>query len=242
MNQSPEIGANRRTRWVGVVLLAFGVGVSLSALAASDARMLPAPAIDEPAAESPSEIAILAGGCFWGVQGVFQHVDGVTSALAGYAGGEKNSAHYERVGGGGTGHAESVQISFDPRRISYGRLLQIYFAVAHDPTQLNRQGPDTGPQYRSALFPINEDQAKIARAYIAQLNQAHSFRGAIVTTIEPGREFYRAEDYHQDYLTMHPTTPYIVYNDLPKIADLKRLFPDLYRADPILVAQARSMR
>jgi peptide-methionine (S)-S-oxide reductase len=179
---------------------------------------------------------VLAGGCFWGVQGVFQHVNGVTNALSGYAGGDKETAQYETVSAGGTGHAESVRVTFDPRRISYGRILQIYFSVAHDPTELNRQGPDTGTNYRSAIFPTSPDQARIAKAYIDQLNQAHVFDATIVTTIEPDRAFYPAEDYHQDFLVRNPTYPYIVINDLPKVENLKRLFPDLYRDDPVLVS------
>jgi len=170
---------------------------------------------------------------------VFQHVDGVTGAVSGYAGGEQATAHYEVVGSGVTGHAESVSVTFDPRRISYGRILQIYFSVAHDPTELNRQGPDTGTQYRSTIFPVTKGQADIASAYIAQLNQAHAFPAPVVTTIEAGRAFYPAEAYHQDYLTRHPTNSYIVYNDLPKIGELQRLFPELYRADPVLVAARR---
>ena len=179
---------------------------------------------------------MLAGGCFWGVQGVFQHVDGVTNAVSGYAGGDKDTAHYETVGTGVTGHAESVRVTFDPRRISYGRILQIYFSVAHDPTELNYQGPDRGTQYRSTIFPGTPEQTAIAGAYVAQLNQVHAFRAPVVTTVETGREFYPAEAYHQDFLTLHPTNSYIVYNDLPKIRELQRLFPDLYRADPVLVA------
>jgi len=170
---------------------------------------------------------------------VFQHVEGVTRAVSGYAGGAAGTAHYEMVGRGGTGHAESVQITFDPSKISYGRILQIYFSVAHDPTQLNYQGPDTGPQYRSAIFPTSEEQAKMAKAYIDQLNQAHVYRNAIVTTIEPGRAFYPAEDYHQDFLTLNPNYPYIVINDLPKIENLKRIFPELYRDQPVLVMAAQ---
>jgi peptide-methionine (S)-S-oxide reductase len=170
---------------------------------------------------------------------VFQHVKGVTSAVSGYAGGDKKTAQYEVVGTGRTGHAESVRITFDPRQISYGHILQIYFAVAHNPTELNRQGPDVGPQYRSAIFPANAEQAQIAKTYIAQLNQARAFDAAIVTKIEPGKEFYPAEDYHQDFLTLHPNYPYIVYNDLPKLDDLKRIFPELYRANPVLVCARR---
>jgi len=204
---------------------------------AGEARAIPAPALDEPASSATSEVAVLGGGCFWGVQGVFQHVDGVTNAVSGYAGGEKATADYQRVSGGTTGHAESVRISFDPRKITYGRILQIYFSVAHDPTQLNRQGPDTGTQYRSAIFPTSAEQAEVAKAYISQLDQSHTFDAAIVTRIEPDRAFYPAETDHQDYLALHPASPYIVTNDLPKLTGLKRLFPDLYRAEPVLVSQ-----
>ncbi len=203
--------------------------------AAEEARVIPAPMVDEAPAQSTSEVAVLAGGCFWGVQGVFQHVDGVTSAVSGYAGGEADTAEYKTVGSGTTGHAESVQITYDPRKISYGKILQIYFSVAHDPTQFNYQGPDMGPQYRSTIFPANDEQAKIAKAYIAQLDAAHVYGDAIVTTLEPGKTFYPAEDYHQDFLTLNPTYPYIVYNDLPKVENLKRLFPELYREQPVLV-------
>ena len=208
---------------------------------AGEGRAIPAPTLDEHAGNVTSEVAELAGGCFWGVQGVFQHVDGVTNAVSGYAGGEKATADYELVSSGTTGHAESVRISFDPRKITYGRILQIYFSVAHDPTQLNRQGPDMGPQYRSAIFPTNAEQAAVAKAYISQLDQSHAFNAAIVTQIEPDRDFYPAETYHQDFLTLHPTYPYIVFNDLPKLTELKRLFPDLYRAEPILVSQVGVM-
>jgi peptide-methionine (S)-S-oxide reductase len=195
--------------------------------------------LDETDRTATTEVAVLAGGCFWGVQGVFQHVAGVSAAVAGYAGGAAETAHYEEVGTGATGHAESVRVTFDPRHISYGHILQIYFSVAHDPTELNYQGPDTGKQYRSTIFPITHEQADIARAYITQLNQAHTFKAPVVTTIETGRAFYPAEAYHQDFLTRHPTNPYIVYNDLPKIKALQRLFPDVYRADPVLVAAAQ---
>ncbi len=180
---------------------------------------------------------MLAGGCFWGVQGVFQHVAGVKNAVSGYAGGDATTAHYRVVGSGATGHAEAVQITFDPSEISYGKLLQVYFSVAHDPTQLNRQGPDRGTQYRSTIFPQNAAQAKVAEAYIGQLEKAKVYDAPVVTTVETGKMFYTAEDYHQDYLTLNPTAPYIVYNDLPKIAHLERLFPDLYRADPVLVSE-----
>jgi len=207
-----------------------------AALASSDARVIPPFAPSSPSAPSAnSEVAVLAGGCFWGVQGVYQHVKGVTSAVSGYAGGDKRTAVYEITNSGTTGHAEAVQITFDPRQVSFADLLQIYFSVAHDPTQLNRQGPDTGTQYRSAIFPVNEEQARVARAYIAQLDQARVFKAAIATRIEPGRTFFPAEKYHQDFLARHPAHPYIVVNDLPKIDDLKRVFPGLYRAAPALV-------
>ena len=172
------------------------------------------------------------------MQGVFQHVAGVKNAVSGYAGGDKDAAQYETVSSGTTGHAESVQITFDPRQISYGRILQIYFSVAHDPTELNRQGPDSGTQYRSAVFPTSPDQVRIAKAYIAQLDQADVFDAAIVTKIEPDKSFYPAEDYHQDFLAKNPTYPYIVINDQPKIEALKRLFPQAYQANPMLVSAA----
>ena len=212
---------------------------STSSILAANSNMsrIPAPALDgTPKPEAAREVAIVAGGCFWGVQGVFQHVKGVTSAVSGYAGGDKKTAQYEIIGSGTTGHAESVQVTYDPRQISYGRLLQIFFSVVHDPTELNRQGPDTGTQYRSAIFSTNADQANIAKAYIAQLDQARVFKKAIVTKIEPDRTFYPAEKYHQDFLTQNTRNPYIVIYDLPKIQDLKSLFPDFYRATPMLVA------
>jgi peptide-methionine (S)-S-oxide reductase len=224
-------------------LFVFAAALSLPVLvipltaplsAAGNAHAIPAPVIDEAAGASPLETAVLAGGCFWGVQGVYQHVEGVTSAVSGYAGGEKETAQYYTVGRGTTGHAESVRVTFDPRKNSYGRILQIYFSVAHDPTELNRQGPDTGAQYRSAIFPANAEQARVAEAYIAQLSTARVFDGAIVTKIEPNKAFYPAEAYHQDFLVQHPNHPYIVLNDLPKIGELKRLFPEIYRPDPVL--------
>jgi peptide-methionine (S)-S-oxide reductase len=203
------------------------------------ALAIPKATVDAPSGQATSDVAVFAGGCFWGVQGVFQHVKGVTSAVSGYAGGDQKSAVYEVVSSGTTGHAESVQITFDPRLISYGQLLQIFFSV-HDPTELDRQGPDFGTQYRSTIFPTNAGQADVAKAYIAQLGQAHVFQKAIVTTIEPDRAFYPAESYHQDFLTRNPTYPYIVINDLPKIEELKHVFPDLYRAEPVLVAGMQS--
>jgi peptide-methionine (S)-S-oxide reductase len=223
-----------------LLLPAAIVGLVVSRSTAEEARAIPEAALDEPAGQAATaEVAVLAGGCFWGVQGVFQHVKGVTSAVSGYAGGDKETAHYETVGSGTTGHAESVRVAFDPHSISYGRILQIYFSVAHDPTELNRQGPDRGTQYRSAIFPTSAEQVQIAKAYIAQLNEARVFAAAIVTKIEPDRAFYPAEDYHQDFLTRHPSYPYIVINDLPKIENLRRLLPGLYRVDPVLVTAAQ---
>jgi peptide-methionine (S)-S-oxide reductase len=193
------------------------------------------PIVDEPATGAHQETAVLAGGCFWGVQGVFQHVNGVTKVVSGYSGGKPDTAQYETVSGGRTGHAESVQITFDPTRISYGRLLQIYFSVAHDPTELNRQGPDSGTQYRSAIFPANAEQTRVAQSYIAQLDKSHAFPAPIVTKTDPLTGFYPAEGYHQNYLTLHPDQPYIAANDIPKVENLKRLFPNLYRDEPVLV-------
>jgi peptide-methionine (S)-S-oxide reductase len=204
-------------------------------IAAEGAHAIPAPAVDTPPGQATSAVAVFAGGCFWGVQGVFQHTKGVTNAVSGYAGGDKKTAAYETVGSGRTGHAEAVQVTFDPQQISYGRLLQIFFSVAHDPTELNRQGPDTGTQYRSTIFPLDPGQAEVAKAYIAQLNQARAFKKTIATTIEPDRIFYPAEKYHQDFLTLNPTYPYIVYNDLPKIANLQSILPADYRDKPVLV-------
>jgi peptide-methionine (S)-S-oxide reductase len=226
-----------------VMALAVIVSVDLRTvqLAAGETRVIPAPSVDEPVGQQAvTETATLAGGCFWGVQGVFQHVKGVTSAVSGYAGGSQETAQYKTVSSGTTGHAESVRVTFDPRQVSYGRILQVYFSVAHDPTQLDEQGPDAGTQYRSAIFPVNAEQARVAGTYITQLNQAHVFDAAIVTKIEAGHSFYPAETYHQDFLERNPSYPYIVFNDLPKIRELKRLFPDLYRADPVLVAPAQS--
>jgi peptide-methionine (S)-S-oxide reductase len=233
----PRLTQALRPTIAAALFAVLATGFWLGTGAAADvARTVPAPAVDEPASSAASEVAVLAGGCFWGVQGVFQHVDGVTGAVSGYAGGAKDTADYHTVSAGSTGHAETVQITFDPRRISYGRILQIYFSVAHDPTELNRQGPDVGTQYRSAIFPQSAGQARIAEAYIAQLDNAHVFPTPIVTKIESGKAFYVAEDYHQNYLTLHPTQPYIAINDLPKVHALKQLFPSLYRDTPVLVA------
>lgn len=239
-----RIRSVRVARFAGLtaaaVLLA-GVALEFVGRAsAEDARVVPAPSMDEKAGSSGTETVVLAGGCFWGVQGVFQHVNGVISATSGYAGGSKDAAHYEMVSTGDTGHAESVRVVFDPHKVSYGHLLQIYFSVAHDPTELNYQGPDSGTQYRSAIFPSTPEQADVAKAYIDQLNHAKVFDANIVTRIEPARQFYAAEDYHQDFLTTHPNYPYIVINDLPKIKDLKHLFPKDYRTDPVLVTASAS--
>jgi peptide-methionine (S)-S-oxide reductase len=224
------------------VFVAAGLTVRSNSAVAEGGRFVPSPVVDLPPGQATSAVVVLAGGCFWGVQGVYQHVKGVSSAISGYAGGDGKTAGYEAVSAGRTGHAESVQVTYDPRQISYGRLLQIFFAVVHDPTELDRQGPDTGPQYRSAIFPASAEQAEVAKAYIAQLDQAHAFKKAIVTKIEPNRTFYAAENYHQDFLTRNPRNPYIAINDLPKIEDLKRVFPDLYRATPVLVADVRSSK
>lgn len=192
---------------------------------------IPDPVIDAPlAAAKGKQTAVIAGGCFWGIQAVFQHVKGVTKATSGYSGGEAKTAEYERVSTGRTGHAESVEITYDPSQISYGQLLKVFFSVAHDPTQLNRQGPDTGTQYRSAIFFSDENQARIARAYIEQLNQAKVFDQPIVTQVVALKAFYEAEAYHQDYALHHPNEPYIVIHDLPKVANLRKQLPELYRA------------
>lgn len=206
-----------------------------AANAAEEAVVIAAPAVDEPAGTARTATAIFAGGCFWGVQGVFQHVKGVTSAVSGYTGGEARTANYEAVEGGDTGHAESVKITYDPTQVSYGKLLQVFFSVAHDPTQLNRQGPDRGTQYRSAIFPQTASQRAVAEKYIAQLDASRAFKKPLVTRIEMDKKFYTAESYHQNYLTLHPNDPYIVYNDLPKVANLKRISPDLYRSDAVLL-------
>jgi peptide-methionine (S)-S-oxide reductase len=206
------------------------------AQAQDEAFAIPPPAFDEtPSDGSDIVVAVIAGGCFWGVQGVYQHVEGVLNAVSGYAGGSKHDAKYELVGNGDTGHAEAVQITYDRSKITYGKLLQVYFSVAHDPTQLNRQGPDHGPQYRSTIFPTGMQQREVAERYIAQLDAAKVFRREIVTTIEDGRTFYPAETYHQDFMVRNPSYPYIVINDAPKVRNLAELFPELYRPEPVLV-------
>src|SRR6266576_2825637 len=200
-----------------------------NAATATVGGVLPNPVIDAPLAPTKGEqTAIIAGGCFWGIQAVFEHVKGVISVSAGYSGGAADTAHYEMVSEGNTGHAESVRIKYDPSRISYGQLLKVYFAVAHDPTELNRQGPDTGTQYRSAIFYSNAEQKRIADAYIDQLNKAGVFKRPIVTQVVALKAFYEAEAYHQDYAQHHPDEPYIAINDLPKVAELRKQLPDLY--------------
>ncbi|MDT7541359.1 MAG: peptide-methionine (S)-S-oxide reductase [Acidobacteriota bacterium] len=203
--------------------------LACGANAAASAPTIPDPTLDAPLATMHGEqTAVVAGGCFWGLQVVFQHVKGVKSVIAGYSGGAARAARYETVSTGETGHAESVKITYDPSQVSYGTLLKVFFAVAHDPTELNRQGPDTGTQYRSAIFYSNEEQKRIAQAYIAQLDQAKVFGRAIVTQVTPLDSFYQAEAYHQDYATRHPDDPYIAYNDLPKVENLRKRLPDLY--------------
>jgi peptide-methionine (S)-S-oxide reductase len=215
---------------LAVVLALVGAVRWNSAKAAESSRVLPDPVVDTPlAASADSETAVVAGGCFWGIQAVFYHVKGVKNATSGYSGGSASTAEYETVSTGSTGHAESVKITFDPSKVSYGQLLKVFFSVAHDPTQLDRQGPDTGSQYRSAIFYANEKQKNIAEAYISQLEQAKSFPRPIVTQVVPLRAFYAAEAYHQNYAMLHPDNPYIAINDAPKVEHLQRQFPDLYR-------------
>ncbi|MEP7062892.1 MAG: peptide-methionine (S)-S-oxide reductase MsrA [Betaproteobacteria bacterium] len=212
-------------------LLAAGLLLAVQACgAASSAVSLPAPAVDIPAAQAKApQTAVFAGGCFWGVEAVFRHVKGVSSAVSGYAGGNVKSPGYELVSTGTTGHAESVKVTYDPSQVSYGQLLKVFFSVAHDPTQLNRQGPDSGTQYRSAIFTMNDEQARVARAYVAQLDGAKVFGSPIVTQVVPLPAFYDAEAYHQNYAALHPHEPYIAFNDLPKVDHLREQFPDLYR-------------
>ena len=207
------------------------------AACAEKAVVLPAPTQDA-TSTAQTETAVFAGGCFWGVQAVFQHTKGVLNAVSGYAGGEKATANYSLVGSGMTGHAEAVQVTYDPKQVSYGKLLQILFSVAHDPTQLNRQGPDAGTQYRSALFYRTDEQKRVTEQYIAQLDAAKVFPKKIVTQVAPLKGFYAAEAYHQDYATLNPHSPYIAAYDTPKIANLKALMPQVYRDKPVLVSQA----
>jgi peptide-methionine (S)-S-oxide reductase len=224
-------------RTLATILLALTS--SMVACGGEAAVTIPAPALDDEPAAGNTRIAVLAGGCFWGVQGVYQHLNGVKNVLAGYAGGERSTAEYENVSEGDTGHAESVQIVYDPSKVTYGQILQVFFSVAHDPTQLNRQGPDFGMQYRSAIFYGDATQKKIAEAYIAQLDKAGVYSGRIVTRVDPLRGFYAAEGYHQDYLLNHPHEPYIAINDLPKVRNFQRLLPALYNPRAVTVASAK---
>jgi peptide-methionine (S)-S-oxide reductase len=227
----------RRPVWAAAVLAFAVLGIVLwrSPLFGAEAPVVIAPpVIDNPKAAGPPQTAVLAGGCFWGVQGVYEHVRGVQKVIAGYAGGDKATAQYETVSSGTTGHAESVKIIFDPAEISYGQILQIAFSVVHDPTQLNRQGPDVGTQYRSAVFYGDDTQKRIAEAYISQLGNSHVYSRPIVTRVDPLKGFYPAEDYHQDYLFHNPNAPYIAFFDIPKVENFKRTFPQLYSGRPVL--------
>ncbi len=231
-------------KFAGIATLALGALVAQhNASSAEPAVKLPLPVQDEKAliaTGAHTETAVFAGGCFWGMQGVFEHVRGVKQVASGYTGGAAGTAQYETVSEGKSGHAESVQITYDPTQITYGRLLQIFFSVAHNPTELNYQGPDHGTQYRSAVFPVNAEQRDVAQAYIAQLGTAHVFGGPVVTRAEDFKGFYPAESYHQNFLALHPDYPYIAINDMPKVSDLKRMFPDLYRNDPVLLKTTES--
>jgi len=228
---------SRRGVMLAIIPAAALALLSSGSHAAEEPVVIPPPAIDLPASGAKTATAVFAGGCFWGVQGVFQHTKGVTRAVSGYAGGKVDDATYDLVSSGSTAHAEAVEVTYDPSQVSYGQLLQVYFSVAHNPTQLDFQGPDHGTQYRSALFPMNAEEEKVATTYIAQLDAAKAFPAPIVTKIEAFSGFYPAEQYHQDFMTNNPTYPYIVINDLPKIAALKSVFPALYREDPVLVGQ-----
>jgi len=221
------------------LLLAAVLATTPLAVHAETAVTIPPPAAETAAQGAGLETAVLAGGCFWGIQAVYQHVKGVTNAVSGYAGGTQKEAEYETVSSGRTGHAESVKITFDPRQVSYGKILQIYFSVAHNPTTYNRQGPDIGPQYRSEIFPQSEAQLKTARDYIAQLDKAKVFGRPIVTKTDTMKAtFFPAEAYHQDYAIKHPYQPYIAFNDAPKVENLKKMFPDVWRDQPVTVAEA----
>jgi peptide-methionine (S)-S-oxide reductase len=213
------------------VIFLVGVTISACSLASASATSIPDPALDAPLAVAKGEqTAVLAGGCFWGVEAVFEHVKGVSDVKSGYSGGSSSTAQYEKVGTGETGHAESVKITYDPAQISYGQLLKVFFSVAHDPTELNRQGPDSGTQYRSAIFYADAEQKRIAQAYIDQLNRAKVFARPIVTEVAALKSFNEAEAYHQDYLANHPDEPYIVINDMPKVENLRKQLPTLYKA------------
>ena len=236
----PRRPRSRLSTYVAALgMLAISAIKLTPSFAAEDAVVIPPPAVDVQNANG-IQTAVLAGGCFWGVQGVFQHTSGIVSAVSGYSGGSRVNAAYQMVSTGTTGHAESVEIKFDPKKISYGKILQIFFSVAHDPTQLNRQGPDTGTQYRSAIFTTSDEQKKVAEAYIAQLDTAKVYTKPIVTKVGPLQAFFAAEAYHQDYLTLHPNQPYIAYNDIPKVENLKKLFAGNYSEKPVLVSDAKA--
>ncbi len=237
-SSSPRFQLSRRSLLGGLAVLPI---LSLPFMASHSVAQeepveIPPPSRDLKEAGTAAKL-VVAGGCFWGVQGVFQHVKGVTQAVSGYSGGSAETATYDQTSRGDTGHAETVEVTYDPSVVSFGKLLQIYFSVAHNPTQLNFQGPDRGTQYRSTIFALNADQAEVAKAYIAELDGLKKFDGPIVTTIEQFKAFYPAEQYHQDFLTLNPTWPYIVRNDLPKIDALASLFPQDYRAEPVLVGE-----
>src|SRR5471030_1814239 len=233
-----------RSKFSRLALCAAAIGAlaitafTAPSFASEEAVIIPVPTADAQASDG-IQTAVIAGGCFWGVQGVFQHTTGVVNAVSGYAGGSKSTADYNMVSTGTTGHAESVEVKYDPKKISYGKILQIFFSVAHDPTQLNRQGPDSGTQYRSAIFTTNDEQKKVTDAYIAQLNAAKVYKKPIVTRVGPLEAFFPAEAYHQDYLTLHPNQPYIAYNDLPKVEALKKIFAQDYIEKPTLVSSAK---
>jgi peptide-methionine (S)-S-oxide reductase len=226
--------------WIlGLMAATLLAGMVVSPLPASAGRRneIPAPAADAtPAATHGEESVVFAGGCFWGIQAVFQHIKGVVSATSGYSGGDAKTAEYETVSTGRTGHAESVKVVYDPSQVTYGQLLHVFFSVAHDPTELNRQGPDEGSQYRSVVFYTTPDQLRVTRAYIEQLDKARVFKHAIVTQVVPLKAFYPAEAYHQNYATLHPDSMYIRFNDAPKVENLKQVFPQVYRESPNLVA------
>ncbi|AYG61655.1 peptide-methionine (S)-S-oxide reductase MsrA [Rhizobium jaguaris] len=230
-----RFGTLRPVLVAGGLLGFFGAPLLGNSSAAEEPRLVP-PAIHDAANATGPQTAVFAGGCFWGMQGVFQHVEGVIAATSGYAGGSAETANYELTESGTTGHAEAIQIVFDPKTISYSKLLQIYFSVAHDPTQVNRQGPDSGTQYRSAIFPVDAEQQKVASDYIAQLETAHVFKAKIATTIEPGKPFYKAEAYHQDYMANNPSQLYIAINEQPKVDNLRKLFPQSFREKPVLIS------
>jgi peptide-methionine (S)-S-oxide reductase len=229
----------RSPRLIVAAALLAAVALFILPALAQEGIALPAPAVELPASQAESAVMVVAGGCFWGVQGVYQHVRGVQQVLSGYSGGTRETADYETVSRGATRHAESVEIRFDPQQVSYGEILQIYFSVVHDPTQLDRQGPDVGPQYRSNIFYGDDTQKRIAEAYVVQLDRARSFGRPIVTRVDPLAGFYPAEAYHQDFLIRNPTYPYIVVHDLPKLENLKKLFPGRYRERPVTAEKSR---